>query len=66
MRDEQVAEAVVACRRAAEGRGRPVEIELSGDIRFERLSSLRELDIDRVSSSALTLAPPVDFGLDEA
>ena len=66
MRDERVAEAVVACRRAAEARGRPIEIELSGDIRFERLSALRELDVDRVSSSALTLAPPVDFGLDEA
>jgi nicotinate-nucleotide pyrophosphorylase (carboxylating) len=65
MTDAQVAAAVSACREAAAKRGRPVALELSGDVRFERLAALRDAGLDRVSSSALTLAPPVDFGLDE-
>ena len=46
--------------------GRPCLTEASGGIGFERLPALRRAGVDRVSSSALTLAPPVDFGFDEA
>jgi nicotinate-nucleotide pyrophosphorylase (carboxylating) len=66
MDDAALAQAVSACRAAAERRGRSVLTEASGSIRFERLSALRSTGVDRVSASALTMAPPVDFGLDEA
>jgi nicotinate-nucleotide pyrophosphorylase (carboxylating) len=66
MDDGQLADAVVACRAAAVRRGRAVLLEASGGIRPERLASLSRLGIDRVSSSTLTFARPVDFGLDEA
>ncbi|TDB37666.1 MAG: carboxylating nicotinate-nucleotide diphosphorylase [Actinobacteria bacterium] len=45
--------------------GATCEIEASGGIRFERLSALAATGVDIVSSSAIALAPPVDFGLDE-
>lgn len=45
--------------------GAPCEIEASGGIRFERLRSLGATGVDIVSSSAIALAPPADFGLDE-
>ena len=61
-----LAAAVAACRSAATESGRPVLLELSGNVSAERLPELLEVGIDRVSSSALTLARPVDFGLDEA
>ncbi len=64
MDDATLADVVGTCRRAAETRGRAVLLEASGGIRLERVAALRRLGVDRVSSSALTLAPPVDFGLD--
>lgn len=66
MDDAMLAEAVSACRAAARERRAPVLLEASGSVRFERLATLRELGIDRVSSSALTMVAPVDFGLDES
>lgn len=65
MGDEALAEAVAVCREAAAGRGAAVLTEASGNISLERMSALRRTGVDRVSSSALTLAGPVDFGLDE-
>jgi nicotinate-nucleotide pyrophosphorylase (carboxylating) len=59
-----LAEAVAACRAAERRTGRRVALELSGNVRFERLEELRDSGIDRVSSSALTLVAPVDFALD--
>ncbi|MGB4442122.1 MAG: carboxylating nicotinate-nucleotide diphosphorylase [Coriobacteriia bacterium] len=38
--------------------------EASGGITFERLAGLATTGVDRVSTSALTLARPLDFGLD--
>ncbi|HET6352556.1 MAG TPA: carboxylating nicotinate-nucleotide diphosphorylase [Coriobacteriia bacterium] len=58
--------AVAACRETAERRGRDVVLEVSGNITYERLEELSSAGVDRVSASALTLAPPVDFGLDES
>ncbi len=65
MDDATLTRAVAACRSAAEERVRPVLLEASGNIREERLPALAAAGINRVSSSALTLAPPVDFGFDE-
>lgn len=65
MDDETLAAAVAAVHEAAP-RGRTVLTEASGGIRFERLDTLRDTGVDRVSTSALTMAPPADFALDEA
>lgn len=65
MDDAELARAVAACREAAIRRGRDVLTEASGTITYERLPALRACGVDRVSTSALTLARPVDFGLDE-
>jgi nicotinate-nucleotide pyrophosphorylase (carboxylating) len=65
MDDETLVAAVAACRDAAVERGRPVLTEASGSVSRDRLHALREIGVDRVSSSALTLTPPIDFGLDE-
>lgn len=46
--------------------GRHTLTEASGGITFERLPELRASGVDRVSTSAITLAPSVDIGLDEA
>ncbi len=64
--DEALTVAVEACRAEAERRDRPVLLEASGGIERSRLPVLRLTGVDRVSSSALTLAPPVDFGFDES
>lgn len=66
MDDAALARAVGACRDAAARRGRPVLTEASGNVTLERLGGLAATGVDRVSASALTMAPPVDFGLDEA
>jgi nicotinate-nucleotide pyrophosphorylase (carboxylating) len=66
MDDRTLIDVVAACRRAADACGRIVLLEASGGIAFERLPALRASGIDRVSASAITLAPPLDFGLDEA
>ncbi|MDZ4168092.1 MAG: carboxylating nicotinate-nucleotide diphosphorylase [Coriobacteriia bacterium] len=65
MDDEVLSEAVRECRSAAAARGRAIVLEASGGIRVERLHAIAAIGVDRVSSSALTLASPVDFGLDE-
>lgn len=65
MDDATLALAVEACREAAEQAGGTVFTEASGGISLERVTELRRTGVDRVSSSALTLAAPMDFGLDE-
>lgn len=64
--DAELSQAVRACRALAEELGRDILLEASGGIRFERIPALRAAGVDRISTSALTFAPPVDFGLDEA
>jgi nicotinate-nucleotide pyrophosphorylase (carboxylating) len=64
MDDPRLAEAVAATR-AATPSGRTCLLEASGGVTLGRLPALAALGLDRVSSSALTLAPPLDFGLDE-
>ncbi len=64
MDDETIAAAVRAVR-AATPAGRTCLTEASGGVTFDRLQALAGTGVDRVSASALTLAPPVDFGLDE-
>jgi nicotinate-nucleotide pyrophosphorylase (carboxylating) len=66
MDDIVLGRAVSACRAAAEKRGIPVVLEVSGNVERERLERLVSAGVDRVSSSALTMAPPLDFGLDES
>jgi nicotinate-nucleotide pyrophosphorylase (carboxylating) len=65
MDDDALAEAVAAIGAVRAGTGRGCLTEASGGITYERLASLRSTGVDRVSSSAITLAPPIDFGLDE-
>jgi nicotinate-nucleotide pyrophosphorylase (carboxylating) len=64
MDDATLAAAVLAVREAVPA-GRRCLTEASGGVTFERLGALAALGLDRVSASALTLAPPLDFGLDE-
>lgn len=65
MDDAELGRAVHEVRRAAAEGGRTVLIEASGGIAFERLAAIAATGVDRVSTSALTLARPLDFGLDE-
>ena len=65
MDDYVLADAVRAVREEADRSGRECLTEASGAISIERLPSLRATLVDRVSTSALTLARPLDFGLDE-
>lgn len=65
MRGPELAEAVRAVKAESERNGRPVLTEASGSITFERLDELRSAGVDRVSTSAITLARSVDIGLDE-
>jgi nicotinate-nucleotide pyrophosphorylase len=65
MDDAALAAAVKACRAAAAAQGAVVLTEASGSIGLARMAALRRSGVDRVSSSGLTLAAPVDFGLDE-
>jgi len=58
--------AVRAVKEEAARLGCSVLTEASGGVDFERLPGLREAQVDRVSTSAITLALPVDIGLDEA
>jgi len=62
--DDDLAAAVAAVRRAAEERGRPCIVEISGGVTFERLPVLARTGADRVSTSRITLAAPVDLALD--
>lgn len=66
MDDDEIGQVATACRIAAAERRRPLLLEASGTITRDRLTRLASAGIDRVSASALTLARPVDFGLDEA
>lgn len=63
MDDAALADAVAAVR-AATPPGARCETEASGGITIDRLPALASIGVDRVSASALTLAPPLDFGLD--
>lgn len=62
MDDATLAYAVAAVREAAAGRG--CVTEASGGVTIDRLPGLASTGVDQVSTSALTLAPPLDFGLD--
>jgi nicotinate-nucleotide pyrophosphorylase (carboxylating) len=61
--DDAELTAAVAAVRAAAGE-RVCLTEASGRITFDRLGGLATTGVDRVSTSALTLARPLDFGLD--
>lgn len=63
MDDETLRAAVAAVRATAAGHR--CLTEASGGVTIDRLPALAALGLDRVSSSALTFAPPLDFGLDE-
>jgi nicotinate-nucleotide pyrophosphorylase (carboxylating) len=63
MDDATVALAVAAVREATPA-DRTCLTEASGGVTFGRLKGLAATGVDRVSSSALTLAPPLDMGLD--
>ena len=63
MDDARLAEAVAAVS-AATPAGGTCLTEASGGITLERLAGLAATGVDRASTSALTLAPPLDFGLD--
>lgn len=65
MDDTALGVAVRACKDAAAEHGTAVLTEASGGIGLARMTALRRAGVDRVSSSALTLARPVDFGFDE-
>jgi nicotinate-nucleotide pyrophosphorylase (carboxylating) len=64
MDDTMLAAAVAAVRQATPA-GRVCLTEASGGITLERLASVAATGVDRVSASALTLAPPLDVALDE-
>lgn len=63
MDDGLLARAVRAVHEAAGDRA--CSTEASGGITIERVPSIAATGVDRISTSALTLARPIDFGLDE-
>jgi nicotinate-nucleotide pyrophosphorylase (carboxylating) len=65
MDDAVLTDVAVLVKTVAHEAGHPILTEASGGITFERLAALRETGVDRVSTSAITFAPPLDFGLDE-
>lgn len=65
MGDEALSATVPLLRVAAEERGTPIVIEASGNISIDRLLGLPRTGVDRLSTSAITLAHPLDFALDE-
>ncbi|MCE5204273.1 MAG: carboxylating nicotinate-nucleotide diphosphorylase [Actinomycetia bacterium] len=62
MDDAHVREAVSVVRAA---RGHHCAVEVSGAVSFDRLRRIAATGADMVSTSALSLARPLDFGLDE-
>jgi nicotinate-nucleotide pyrophosphorylase (carboxylating) len=62
---EVEAESVEQAVRDATPSGRVCLTEASGGMTLERLASVAATGVDRVSASALTLAPPLDLALDE-
>ena len=65
MSDAELAESVKAVRAIAAAGGRAILTEASGGVEFARLSAIAAAGVDRVSTSALTFAAPVDVALDE-
>jgi nicotinate-nucleotide pyrophosphorylase (carboxylating) len=63
MDDAMLAEAVRAVRAATPSGGHCVT-EASGRVTFERLPALAASGVDRVSTSKLTMASPVDVAFD--
>ncbi|MHB9002894.1 MAG: carboxylating nicotinate-nucleotide diphosphorylase [Coriobacteriia bacterium] len=66
MDDVTLVRAVEAVHAVAAESGRSILTEASGGIRFDRLESLITTGVDRISTSALSMARPLDFALDEA
>jgi nicotinate-nucleotide pyrophosphorylase (carboxylating) len=64
MDDETLAEATEAIRLSAAETGTTSLIEASGGITYDRLEAVAAIGVDRVSTSALTFARPVDLALD--
>jgi nicotinate-nucleotide pyrophosphorylase (carboxylating) len=64
MGDAALAQAVVAVREGSP-EGHRCLTEASGGITIDRLPAISAAGVDRVSASALTLATPLDVGLDE-
>jgi nicotinate-nucleotide pyrophosphorylase (carboxylating) len=64
MDDDGLAAAVAAVREASSGTSRPCLTEASGGVTIERLPALAATGVDRVSTSRLTMARPVDVALD--
>jgi len=64
MDDAAVAKAALAVRAACPA-DHTCEIEVSGTVSMKRLPALAALGVDVVSTSALTLARPLDVGFDE-
>jgi nicotinate-nucleotide pyrophosphorylase (carboxylating) len=58
-------QAVEAVRSASAGRDARTLTEASGGVTFERIGEIVATGVDRISTSALGLAPPLDFGFDE-
>ncbi len=58
--------AVERVRQASGSGGKRCLTEASGGIVLDRLAEVVACGVDRVSSSALTLAQPLDFGFDES
>ncbi|MGB4593666.1 MAG: carboxylating nicotinate-nucleotide diphosphorylase [Coriobacteriia bacterium] len=65
MDDTLVRRAVTGIRAESARSGRECTIEVSGTVTFDRLKALADTGADMVSSSAIALARPLDFGLDE-
>jgi nicotinate-nucleotide pyrophosphorylase (carboxylating) len=65
MDDATLAFAVAKVREATPKGGRCLT-EASGGITLERLARIAAAGVDRVSTSAITLAAPLDIGLDES
>ncbi|MBE0416683.1 MAG: carboxylating nicotinate-nucleotide diphosphorylase [Coriobacteriia bacterium] len=57
--------AVEAVREASAGRETRCLTEASGGVTLERVPEIVATGVDRISTSALGLAPPLDFGFDE-
>jgi nicotinate-nucleotide pyrophosphorylase (carboxylating) len=65
MDDDHLVQAVAAVHEAAAASGHVVLTEASGNVSIDRLPAIAAAGCDRVSTSAITLAPSLDFGLDK-
>ncbi len=66
MAPDELARAVAAVRAACAESGTRCHTEASGNVTLADLPAVAAAGVDRVSTSALTLAQPLDIGLDEA